>query len=142
MGKEIRIVPAKWEHPKKDNGDYYPLHEGFDGALQEFEEHIKDHGIKEALEYFGGGPVPEDYVDYKGQEEEWFQMYETVSEGAPLTPPFETKEELVDYLVTNGDFWDGRWSRAGAEKFVKDEWCPSMIVTAGKVCGPQEMHKL
>ena len=72
----------------------------------------------------------------------WWQVYETVSEGTPVTPPFATKEELVDYLATHGDFWDqkrraegrstmecGPWDREAAERFVNAGWAPSMVVT-------------
>jgi hypothetical protein len=75
----------------------------------------------------------------------WYQVYQTVSEGSPVTPPFATKEELIEYLVKFGDEWDqsrtaeGRqasagWPRKAAEQFVKSEWAPSMMVVNG---GPQ-----
>jgi hypothetical protein len=63
-----------------------------------------------------------------------------VTEGTPVSPPFATSDELVDYLARNGDFWDqlrakeGRlqglaaWDRKSAEKFVKAGWAPSMMV--------------
>ena len=57
------------------------------------------------------------------KEATWFQAWETVTEGTPVTPPFATTDELVDYLVTRGDFWDqergdGPWDRKSAEEFV------------------------
>ena len=82
-------------------------------------------------DYEGSPPEPEFYrPKWKKEEMTWFQMYETVSEGTPVTPPFATKAELVDYLVENGDFWDkirghGGWQRANAEKFVESGWSPS-----------------
>lgn len=74
----------------------------------------------------------------------WFQVYETVSEGTPVSPPFATQAELVEYLVANGDFWDqkrrkeGRggidcdpWTREQAERFVYGSgWTPSLIVAS------------
>ena len=52
-------------------------------------------------------PDPESYRPrWKRGEATWYQVYETVSEGTPVTPPFETREELVEYLVERGDFWD------------------------------------
>lgn len=78
---------------------------------------------------------------WKEEDATWLQMYETVSEGTPVTPPFATPEELVEYLVTNGDFWDqkrraegncsmdcGPWKREHAESFVRRGWSPSMMV--------------
>ena len=34
---------------------------------------------------------------------DWFQVYETVTQGTPVTPPFQTLEELEEHLVKNGD---------------------------------------
>lgn len=62
-----------------------------------------------------------------------WQVWETVSEGSPVTPAFPTKEALIDYLVQNGDLWDqkraeGGWKREAAEKFVESAWSPSLVV--------------
>ena len=65
-------------------------------------------------------------------------MYETVSEGTPVTPKFATKEELVEYLVTRGTFYDGPWKRKVAEAFVKEEWAPSMVINGGKIYEPKD----
>jgi len=90
--------------------------------------------------------MPPDPVYYRPKWDEsqatWFQVYETVSEGTPVTPPFATKEELIEYLVSHGDFWDQQrraegvtdvccdpWSREAAEKFVNSGYAPSMMVT-------------
>lgn len=81
-----------------------------------------------------GGPPDREYYRPRWREEDatWFQIYETVSEGTPVTPPFATKKELVDYLVTNGDYWDqqrgeGGWTQENAAAFVEREWAPSMV---------------
>lgn len=107
-----------------------------------------DYGYDAAQPYrafcswYGDPPDPEYYRPAWKEEATWFQVYETVSEGTPVTPPFATKEELVDYLVANGDFWDqsrraegrstmecGPWKRENAEKFVNAGFAPSMMVT-------------
>lgn len=67
-------------------------------------------------------------------EATWWQVYQNVSEGTPVTPPFSTQEELVNYLCDYGDFWDqsrgkGGWDRANALTFVFGMgWAPSMMV--------------
>lgn len=85
---------------------------------------------------------PAYYRPYRDEEATWYQMYETVTEGTPVTPPFATKEELVEYLVANGDFWDqerraegvmdmpcGPWERKHAESFVFGSgWAPSAVI--------------
>ena len=84
---------------------------------------------------WSGSPPEREYYRPKWTPEEatWFQVYETVSEGTPVTPPFATKEELVDYLVEHGDFWDqhrgdGGWSRPNAESFVGCGFAVSMTL--------------
>jgi len=94
-------------------------------------------------QWHGTPPSPEHYrPKWDEGTATWFQVYETVSEGTPVTPPFATKEELIDYLVANGDFWDqsrrkeGRsvlncdpWSREQAEAFVNGPgWAPSFVI--------------
>lgn len=74
---------------------------------------------------------------------DWWQVWETVSEGSPMTPAFATCGELIDYLVANGDAWDqkrgdGGWSRENAESFVKAAWAPSMIGHSGKLHAPRD----
>jgi hypothetical protein len=71
---------------------------------QYFQESGQDY---EYWDYNGMPPDKEYYrPDWKPEDMTWIQVYETVSEGTPVTPPFATREELVDYLVNNGDFWD------------------------------------
>ncbi len=154
MGREIRMVPPNYEHPRKDNGDYESLSYGFEKDLREFEERIASHGLRDTLGYYGGGLSPEDYmlVEYKAEseggdgcyygipEEEctWRQVFENVSEGSPDTPPFETKEELIEYLCTEGSLHHNEYpdicpilTRPQAEAFVKYEHAVSFVVTNG-----------
>ncbi len=156
MGREIRRVPPNWQHPKTKRPDYKTgrmeecfeaLHDDRASALASFAADIEKMGLAEAIDYHGGGPRSDDYVDYEGKEQTWWQVYETVSEGTPVTPPFETQAELVEYLVANGDFSDQRrraegnsfmpcapWSRKQAESFVFGSgWAPSLVVDYGRV---------
>lgn len=135
MGREIRRVPANWQHPKNETGRYIPLYEDYAAALAGFEKDIAEKGLSEAIEYNGGGPLKCDYVDYGGAEATWWQLYETVSEGTPVSPPFATPEELIEHLVRHGDFWcTGQgYSRKAAEAVVRGGWAPSAIAIGGKV---------
>ena len=160
MGRELRRVPPNWDHPKvmRHNGreDYQPMRDTtFEDAAAEWKaEFMKwDSGERPAYcsddsqnmefwEYEGGPPDREYHRPWKDEEATWFQVWETVSEGTPVTPPFATQDELIDYLVANGDFWDQRrraegssvmncdpWSREDAESFVKGSgWAPSMVM--------------
>lgn len=157
MGREIRRVPPNWDHPAimPENDPYrhggcQPMHNrefgsefaewlaNFDrirlGDLTEIERECYPRGLCDWLQDEGSPPNPEYYRPYSDDEATWFQVYETVSEGTPVTPPFATKGDLVDYLALNGDFWDqkrgdGPWRRENAEKFVGTGWAPSLIVT-------------
>lgn len=156
MGREIRRVPPNWKHPQReycphrpqcsygpDRACYHPMRdEPYDKAAMEWVADFKKFKPKKDAKYFWdwyGMPPERDYYrpNWKPKEATWFQVYETVSEGTPVTPPFATQAELIDYLATHGDFWDqrrgdGPWSRQNAEQFVKDEYAPSMITIPGK----------
>lgn len=58
-----------------------------------------------------------------------FQLWETVSEGSPISPVFATGEEMIEYLIDELGF-----NREASIKFVEETgWAPSMITTRGKV---------
>lgn len=151
MGREIRMVPPHWEHPRwkpgevcsgRTVGSYRPCYdEDYETAAKEWianfdlwrnGEHDKqDATIKYYWEY-ENTPDEETCRPAFEQESTWLQVYETVSEGTPVTPPFATKQEPIDYLSTMGDFWDqkrreGPWNRESAEKFVNAGYFPSMM---------------
>ena len=105
-------------------------------------DYPKDQPYTAFCQWHGMPPNPEYYrPQWKEDEATWWQVYESVSEGTPASPPFETQDELIDYLVENGDFWDqsrrkeGRstmpcepWSRKQAEAFVRGPgWAPSLV---------------
>ncbi len=159
MGREIRMVPLDWDHPKYTDsnapysnrvGEYRPLYdEDYDSASKRWLKGLnqwqkgkhpsqtrKNEPSDEQYfwEYEGNPPDRDSYRDraWTKAEATAYQVYETVSEGTPVTPAFATKEELIEYLVANGDFWDqkrgkGGWPRTAAESFVKDEYAPSLI---------------
>lgn len=88
----------------------------------------------EFWEWHGNPPERKYYRPWKDKDATWFQVWETVSEGTPVTPPFETRQELVEYLVAHGDYWDQQrgdrpWSRKSAEAFCNTGWAPSMAFT-------------
>ena len=126
------MVPANWEHPKYGHtlsGEMglQPMYdEEFDeafegwlanfdrirrGELTDFEKKCYPRGLADWLQ--GEiAPDPSYYRPWSEKDATWYQLWETVSEGTPVTPPFPTKEELVEYLVANGDFLDqDRWRR-------------------------------
>lgn len=157
MGREIRMVPANWEHPIVDRHygsrtepGYQPMYDQtYQSACQEWKAAFaawergerpsyyrasEDGADCQYWEWEGGPPVRAYYRPWADEDATWLQVWETVSEGTPVTPPFATPEELVEYLVTHGDEWDqrrghGGWERRNAEQFVKRGYAPSMAVT-------------
>lgn len=157
MGREIRMVPPNWEHPKNDRGQLQPMHDenfadrfanwlvDFDrirrGELTDLDrECYAEPGMNPLAEWLrdeGTPPNPAYYRPWRDEEATWVQVWETVSEGTPVSPPFETREELADYLVKNGDFWDqkrgnGGYTREQADAFVKAGWVPSAMSIRGE----------
>ena len=67
-----------------------------------------------------------------------WQLWETVSEGSPISPVFAAPEALADWLVTNPDY---KWRRNDAgttrEQWLRficgPGWAPSMIAREGMV---------
>lgn len=122
MGRELRKVPANWEHPKKEDGRYQPMFETYYGdALIEW---LKEHqqweegthpnllsGIanKEAYPFYamwGGNPPDVEYYQvkkYLPEELTHIQLYETTSEGTPKSPVFSAGqfEQLCEYAAAN-----------------------------------------
>lgn len=152
MGREIRRVPPNWSHPTMDFCKhhpeckicYQPLHDqNYDDAAKEwmdgYAEFINNKEDGYYWDEWGMPPDREYCRSYKDEETTWYQVYENVSEGTPVTPPFSTQEELIDYLVKYGDFWaqkrkEGGISREAAEKFVYEGgYLPSGIVNNGKM---------
>ena len=136
MGREIRRVQADWNHPRDERtGRYRPLHDGYKRDAEEFLSMLRDKGLQEAVEYFGGGPDQDDYMpDWPESERTHYQIYETISKGTPLSPPCATEEALARWLADNGTF--APWSeRATYEQWlavVKAGWAPSMVSIGGR----------
>jgi hypothetical protein len=55
-----------------------------------------------------------------------WQLWETVSEGSPLSPVFVHRESLVEHLVNQG------YSKKAAEAFTKVGWAPSGVIVDGR----------
>jgi hypothetical protein len=157
MGREIRRVPMGWKPPKKmytrlhgQQEEFQPQHDrSFLEEAREWMDEAKawDAGTHEDAaenkaahpfywQWAGDPPDPQYYrPDWAslGLEPTGYAVYETVSEGTPVTPTFATKEELIDHLVKHGDAWDerrgsGGWKRENAESFVERGSAVSLIV--------------
>lgn len=123
-------MPADWQHPKGEGTyrDGSPRYRAlFDGAslapsTAEWDEGAAkwaeglrrdystdgwkpldgDEKASTYAEWAGDRPDPDDYMpDWPESERTHFQMYETTSEGTPISPPMESPEALARWLVDN-----------------------------------------
>ncbi len=116
MGREVRRVPATWEHPKGSNGSYTPLYDGdyqaiarrwLDEAIawdNDTHEAAAEHKAEHSFywEWDGQPPQREDYMpSWPDAERTHYQMYETTSEGTPISPVMESPETLALWLTDN-----------------------------------------
>jgi len=127
MGREIRRVPLGWEHPRGDNGRYKPMFDkDYDTAAQEWIANCIAWQPKDSCKYYWqyAGPPPDEETSRPAftAEPTCYQIYETVSEGTPKSPVFESLDELVAWLVADG------YSQQAAERFAKTGWVPSMMM--------------
>src|SRR5271157_3716104 len=89
MGREVRRVPANWEHPKDENGNLKPLYDGYAEAAREFLAIANSKGLQEALEEYGNAPNKDWYMpDWSESEKTHLMMYKTTTEGTPISPAF------------------------------------------------------
>lgn len=65
-------------------------------------------------------------------EGDGFQVWETVSEGAPITPVFSTAHDLAMWCAAQTDGWFKRNSPYEQwMKFIDSGWVPSMVIENG-----------
>lgn len=150
MGRELRMVPPNWSHPIVTFGDgrsgFKPMHgqsfraaaAAWKRAFLEWESGVRPDGIApehaelEYWEYADNPPDRESYVPWEPETATWYQVWENVSEGTPVTPPFATRAELIEYLVQYGDdlyqlpfhphsVRRGPWARDWATEFVNGD---------------------
>lgn len=170
MGREVRMVPANWSHPKDDKGNFMPLLGGgyskrltewFEGKKKWDEGFVTDFskypdiGWKsrvdihcESFEEWDGKRPQECYYmpEYPDGECTHYQMYETCTEGTPLSPPMSSPELLARYLASSGASAFGRMTATYEEwlSTIKAGSVPSgMIISGGSLqSGVSAFHNL
>lgn len=153
MGREVRRVPADWEHPQEDNPytgrrGYKPMH-GRDWASEAAEWDAErerwergerpSYASDEAADlpydqWSGPRPYSGDYMpNWTEAERTHLMMYEDTSEGTPISPAFKTPEELAQWLADSGASAFGS-STASYEAWLniaRGGWAPSMVISSG-----------
>ncbi len=143
MGREIRRVPPGWQHPMEANRysmEHKPLYDddfatvagtwvrdciawenGTHDDLQNRPE------LKQEYPYFwqwSSSPPDAEYYrpSWTQGEATAYQVYETVSEGTPVSPVFDDLKTLIAWLISQGH------SPTAARRFAETGWAPSMIM--------------
>jgi hypothetical protein len=156
LGREVRRVPAGWDHPKDDKGRFIPLHGGsfakadaeWTEGWQKWQQGLRDDwsgGWKPVdpeyrtvrfTDYHGSRPSPDDYMpDWPEDQRTRLMMYEDTSEGTPISPAFETPEELARWLADTGASAFGGMT-ADYEHWLgiaRGGWAPSMVIDNGRM---------
>lgn len=132
MGREVRMVPPGWQHPRDEKGHYIPLLDGYEDHLKEFDEVYQERGLQGALEYWDGAPNADRYmlVGVPKSERTLMMMYEDTSEGTPISPAFATPEELAHWLADNNASAFGRMTATYQEWLYtcKQGWAMSAMI--------------
>lgn len=136
MGREVRRVPADWKHPLNESGNEIPLHDGFNERLARWNEQAakwadglrddwkggwkpieEEYQGQTFAEWSGKQPKQEEHMpDWPEAERTHFQMYETCTEGTPISPVMETPEALAHWLADNGA------SAFGGQTATYEQW--------------------
>ena len=70
---------------------------------------------------------------------EWYQLFETISEGTPLSPAFEKPQELVKWLTENKDYRGETWDSEQAKAMVSEWRTASGAMIDGKYMDSKEL---
>ena len=148
MGREVRMVPKNWEHPKNSRGQYIALHDGIDleEAISEWATECNkwnsgvfpDYASQEDRlmsysEWAGERPDPDCYMPiFAPNDAICVMMYETTSEGTPISPAFATPEELATWLFKNNASAFGRQTASyeGWLRVAKGGYAPSAVMSS------------
>ena len=147
MSREVRRVPADWQHPTEQKKDFRsermaekfkPLNPGekYPRDAAGFIEKLNTEGLQEAVEYYGQAPDKNDYMpDWTEDQRTHLMMYEDTSKGTPISPAFKTPEELARWLVDNNAsaFGGEGASYEGWLRVAKGGFAPSMIISNGRI---------
>ncbi len=109
MGRELKRVPLDFDWPMQKT---WP---GFQNPWYKYTEDSKT-----------ANTMYEAWQEVPPPTGEGWQLWETVSDGSPISPVFPTKEAFIEYLVSEG------YSRGAATAFCEDGWAPSAVFVGGK----------
>ena len=156
MSREIRKVPSGWQHPRDENGRLISMYDqDYDDASLEYiarliawenggYEKEKETGCSARYYWDWDGPPP-DSTSYRPKFDkpaDCFQIYQTISEGTPVSPVFGSVDEMVNWMCqpidrsseyNTGADWQSMqgMTQSQAENFCKVGSSCSLIGMAG-----------
>lgn len=152
MGRECRRVPATWVHPCGPGGQPTPLLDGYAEAPKSWKEGYakweagedparakyprEDGTPREFWEWHGSPPEIDEYMpEWPAEQRTHYQMYETCSEGTPISPVFATPEEVARWCANNGASAFGSMTATYDQWLAtaRGAWAPSMVMVSGKM---------
>lgn len=88
--------------------------------------------------WWSSPPDPESYRDRFTEEPTAYQIYETVSEGTPISPVCATEDDLITWMMGDHPRWPAL-SEAAARRFIRAGSAPSIVMSPdfGMVQGAQ-----
>jgi hypothetical protein len=123
MSQEVRRVPADWQHPRNSEGDFIPLYDGakfpvhvarwdkenakwaegfctdFDGGWKPLTDEQRGRTF---ASWDGDRPDQKNYMPlWPDEQRTHLVLYETITEGTPVSPVLSTDEELARWLADN-----------------------------------------
>lgn len=108
----------------------------------------KKLGVSTTCEHCQGSATVWPSEEIKKQCEDWketepptgegYQLWQTVSEGSPISPVFATADELAEWLATSDEYtWKRNDEGTTKEQWMKfilgDGWSPSFVMINGEV---------
>jgi hypothetical protein len=136
VGREVKRVPLDFDYPLKKVWYGYQItfcHEEYEEGCERCREFARIMGIP-MIEYAcaPGEPCPEwkKYFKVDPPEGEGWQLWETTTEGSPVSPVFKTPEELAEWCEENATVF-------ADIKATKKEWLE--VIQGGLIaarCGP------
>ena len=159
MGREVRMVPKDWEHPKRESGDFIALHDSDFIACTddwnkecarwnagEYPDYVSEDSKKMSYEEWAGGkPEEEDYMPtFPEGTATHCMMYETTTEGTPISPAFESPEQLARWLYENeaSSFGSRTASYESWLRVAKGGFACSMVIDGGQIkSGVEEISR-
>lgn len=154
MGREVRRVPENWEHPRQEGcKEYQPLYdEDYDTVaakwLADAVSWSQGQHPDQSADWAKSAKDSKYFWEWEGEPPDkkyyrpaWptktrthLQMYETCTEGTPISPVMETPEELARWLADNDASAFGDMT-ATYEQWLavcKDGWAPSAVMVMDK----------